>query len=198
VATFSPELITAQQHTDTKQEHDRGMELHLKKIKTIRNNIKRESGISIKRESNIKKDYCGLIIILILLVIIGVVTYFGFLFFEERDNKRTCEMPAGLECSDAEGDNTAGIKFTLQNKAGFDMNDVRIYLNSTQEKGNVLCKMDLDEPILREQERKTVFCQNLNIKPGLLKGVVSITYTNANTKQENYKTGRIEITIPTD
>lgn len=165
--------------------------MHLKRIKGIRKSIRITSAIKGNKEITrefIRKYWRSLLILLVATALI----LFVFSLFGGRENKNICEMPAGLACHAAEG-NSTGIKFVLQNKAEFDMKNLDIYLNSTQEKANVLCESGSNN--LKKQEKKIVSCRLANIEPGILKGVVFIKYTNADTKQENFKTGRIEIEI---
>ena len=131
--------------------------------------------------------------ILVVLVAIGALAYFGVLS-PDRFLPSKCFLPAGIACEDFKLDSAAGvsgqIKVVLRNGMGFDATGVGVYAaGCTPTTGNTLNN--------GQNPTFTLNCAAGTLNSGSkYNGQVNVTYTNADTglghKVQGTITGRVE------
>jgi hypothetical protein len=129
--------------------------------------------------------------ILVVLAAIGALAYFGVLS-PDRFLPEKCTLPSGVACLDFTG-TAATVTLVIQNSAGFDMQSVNVYVNSTT--ANFGCTAAGDTT-LTDGEKDTYTCTTGGLASGKFKGTLSIGYTNAQTSMNHVKAGELILKIP--
>jgi len=141
--------------------------------------------------------------ILVVLVAIGALAYFGVLS-PDRFLPAKCQLPAGIACTDfkvAEGatPTTGTVDVVLRNGIGFDMgsidatNDFRVAVTGCT--GDYIAVTDTVE--LKNGEQKTFPITDCTLSAGSkFNGELNVSYVNKNTKLahkvQGTITGRVE------
>jgi hypothetical protein len=130
--------------------------------------------------------------ILVVLAAIAALAYFGVLS-PDRFLPEKCTLPSGVACLDFTG-SASSVVLVIQNSAGFDMNTVSLYVNSTTD--NFACTDAGADATLTDGEKDTFTCGNLSLSSGKFKGTLSIDYVNAQTTLAHTKSGELILKIP--
>jgi len=130
--------------------------------------------------------------ILVVLAAIAALAYFGVLS-PDRFLPEKCTLPSGVACLDFTG-TAATVTLVIQNSAGFDMNTVSVYVNSTS--NNFGCTDAGGDATLTDGEKDTFTCTTGGLTSGKFKGTLSIDYTNAQTSLAHTKSGELILKIP--
>lgn len=128
--------------------------------------------------------------ILVVLAAIGALAYFGVLS-PDRFLPEKCTLPSGVACLDFTGDNS-GATLVIQNSAGFDMQNVSVYVNSTT--ADMTCTDDDADETLVDGEKDTFSCTG-TLPDGKYKGTITIEYTNAQTTLAHAKSGELILKV---
>ena len=124
--------------------------------------------------------------ILVVLVAIGALAYFGVLS-PDKFLPAKCTLPAGIACTDFKITATT-VDVVLRNGMGFDMTDVGIYVaGCTEDTGNTLAN----------GAQATLTATLCSLTSGSkFSGDVNVTYTNADSglthKVQGSITGRVQ------
>jgi hypothetical protein len=129
--------------------------------------------------------------ILVVLAAIAALAYFGVLS-PDRFLPEKCTLPSGVACLDFTG-TAATVTLVIQNSAGFDMQSVSVYVNSTTD--NFGCTAAGDTT-LTDGEKDTYTCTTGGLDSGKFKGTLSIAYVNAQTTMSHVKSGELILKIP--
>ncbi|MBN1543951.1 hypothetical protein JW898_00650 [Candidatus Woesearchaeota archaeon] len=131
--------------------------------------------------------------ILVVLAAIAALAYFGVLS-PDRFLPEKCTLPSGVACLDFTGTSTQ-VDLVIQNSAGFDMQNVNVYVNSTTTSFScpVLAPGDTT---LTDGEKDQYQCTGLTLPSGKFKGTLSIDYLNAQTGMTHTKAGELILKIP--
>ncbi|MBR9677211.1 hypothetical protein GOV04_03650 [Candidatus Woesearchaeota archaeon] len=135
--------------------------------------------------------------ILVVLAAIGALAYFGVLS-PDRFLPEKCTMPSGLACldftyNDISGTNADNFTLVLKNSMGIDLTGVNITMNGTG--CNVLgipvgsAAINGDDSLVDSEQDLYDF--NCGPTSGKFKGVVTVTYTNAQSGLRKTATGEI-------
>ncbi|MBW2964735.1 hypothetical protein KY363_04710 [Candidatus Woesearchaeota archaeon] len=130
--------------------------------------------------------------ILVVLAAIGALAYFGVLS-PDRFLPEKCTLPSGVACLDFTG-TAATVTLVIQNSAGFDMNTVNVYVNSST--ANFGCTDAQADATLVDGEKDTFTCTTGGLSSGKFKGTLSIDYVNAQTTMSHTKAGELILKIP--
>ncbi|MFH1063875.1 MAG: hypothetical protein V1729_02225 [Candidatus Woesearchaeota archaeon] len=131
--------------------------------------------------------------ILVVLAAIGALAYFGVLS-PDRFLPEKCTLPSGVACLDFTG-TADSVTLVIQNSAGFDMNTVSVYVNSTTD--NFACTDAGADGTLTDGEKDTFTCTpSPALTSGKFKGALVIDYVNAQTTLAHSKAGEIILKIP--
>jgi uncharacterized protein (UPF0333 family) len=130
--------------------------------------------------------------ILVVLAAIGALAYFGVLS-PDRFLPEKCTLPSGVACLDFTATNS-DVALVIQNSAGFDMQNVSVYVNSTTD--NFACTDSGADATLTDGEKDTFACGNLTLSSGKFKGTLNIGYTNAQTTMSHIKAGELILKVP--
>jgi hypothetical protein len=130
--------------------------------------------------------------ILVVLAAIGALAYFGVLS-PDRFLPEKCTLPSGVACLDFTA-TTSAVTLVIQNSAGFDMQNVSVYVNSTTD--NFACTDAGGDATLTDGEKDTFSCTNLTLSSGKFKGTLSIDYLNAQTTMSHTKAGELILKVP--
>ncbi|NQU78677.1 hypothetical protein HQ545_02820 [Candidatus Woesearchaeota archaeon] len=103
-----------------------------------------------------------------------------------------CILPPGVDCLEFSGSKSA-ITMILQNSAGFDMEEVSVHVTTTTAKYE--CNDIAGDAILKDGEKDTFTCAGLNLSEGLMKSILDIDYTNAQTILAHRKSGELNLEI---
>ncbi len=130
--------------------------------------------------------------ILVVLVAIGALAYFGVLS-PDRFLPAKCQLPAGIACTDFRIDGVANtLTIVLRNGLGFDTTAVGIYATGcTESTGNTLNNgQQANFPLTCSADPDTL------VSGQKYSGDVNVTYTNVDTdlahKVQGTITGRVE------
>ncbi len=115
--------------------------------------------------------------ILVVLVAIGALAYFGVLN-PDRFLPSRCTLPAGISCLDHEaryaGPGAAEIDFTLKNNLGYDLASVSVTASG--------CTSAATQPTFKNDEQRTFTPSGCLFTIGQkYSGQLNVTYTNTNT-----------------
>jgi hypothetical protein len=130
--------------------------------------------------------------ILVVLAAIAALAYFGVLS-PDRFLPEKCTLPSGVACLDFTG-TTSQVDLVIQNSAGFDMQTVSVYVNSSTD--NFACTDSGGDATLIDGELDTFTCAGLTLASGKFKGTLSIDYLNAQTTMSHTKSGELILKIP--
>ncbi|MBU2560700.1 MAG: hypothetical protein KKD17_00220 [Nanoarchaeota archaeon] len=130
--------------------------------------------------------------ILVVLAAIAALAYFGVLS-PDRFLPEKCTLPSGVACLDFTGTSTQ-VDLVIQNSAGFDMQTVSVYVNSST--ANFPCTDAGADATLVDGEKDTFTCGSLSLPSGKFKGTLNIDYLNAQTGMSHTKAGEIILKIP--
>jgi len=131
--------------------------------------------------------------ILVVLAAIAALAYFGVLS-PDRFLPEKCTLPSGVACLDFTGASSQ-VELVIQNSAGFDMQNVSVYINSTITTG-FPCTAAGDTT-LTDGEKDTYTCTPTPVLPaGKFKGTLNIDYVNAQTTMSHTKAGELILKIP--
>ena len=131
--------------------------------------------------------------ILVVLVAIGALAYFGVLS-PDRFLPSKCQLPAGIACTDFKISTASGVTIVLRNGLGFDTTGVTVGVSGcTSPAATTLTNGDQKNFIATD-------CKNVDgtaITAGSkFSGDVNVSYTNADTllthKVQGSMTGRVE------
>jgi uncharacterized protein (UPF0333 family) len=128
--------------------------------------------------------------ILVVLAAIGALAYFGVLS-PDRFLPEKCTLPSGVACLDFTG-STSTVTLVIQNSAGFDMQNVSVYVNSTT--ANFACTET--DTTMTDGEKETYSCTGLSLSSGKFKGTLNIQYVNTQTSLQHTKAGELILKIP--
>jgi hypothetical protein len=128
--------------------------------------------------------------ILVVLAAIAALAYFGVLS-PDRFLPEKCTLPSGVACLDFTG-TSATVSLVIQNSAGFDMQNVSVYVNSTT--ASFSCT-EADDT-MTDGEKETYSCTTGGLPAGKFKGTLNIAYTNAQTTMSHVKAGELILKIP--
>ena len=129
--------------------------------------------------------------ILVVLAAIGALAYFGVLS-PDRFLPEKCTLPSGVACLDFTG-SPSTVTLVIQNSAGFDMQNVSVYVNSTT--ANFGCTDAGADGTLTDGEKDTFTCTTGGLSNGKFKGTLNIAYTNAQTSLAHTKAGELILKI---
>ena len=130
--------------------------------------------------------------ILVVLAAIAALAYFGVLS-PDRFLPEKCTLPSGVACLDFTGTNSQ-VDLVIQNSAGFDMQNVAVYVNSST--ASFACTDAGADATLVDGEKDTFSCTGLTLPSGKFKGTLSIDYLNAQTSMTHTKSGELILKIP--
>lgn len=130
--------------------------------------------------------------ILVVLAAIGALAYFGVLS-PDRFLPEKCTLPSGIACLDFTG-STSEVVLIIQNSAGFDMNTISVYVNSTT--ADFTCTDEGADGTLTDGEKDKFTCSSLNLTSGKFKGSLTVDYINAQTDLQHSKVGELILKIP--
>lgn len=130
--------------------------------------------------------------ILVVLAAIAALAYFGVLS-PDRFLPEKCTLPSGVACLDFTG-TSSEVNLVIQNSAGFDMQNVAVYVNSSST--SFTCTDSEGDATLVDGEKDTFQCAGLSLPSGKFKGTLSIDYLNAQTTMDHTKSGELILKIP--
>ena len=113
--------------------------------------------------------------ILVVLVAIGALAYFGVLS-PDRFLPAKCQLPAGIACTDFRAD-TTGIYVVLRNGLGFDINSITVSISSDTVNCGVNDDGSGDDPLLNGKD--STYYLNCPLTSGSkFNGELAIEYRN--------------------
>ncbi|MBI1935513.1 hypothetical protein HYS31_03655 [Candidatus Woesearchaeota archaeon] len=114
--------------------------------------------------------------ILVVLVAIGALSYFGVLSPDKFLPSR-CTLPAGIACLDHLvqnfGPGNGEVSVTLKNSLGYDTTSVTVTASD--------CTSAASQPTFKNAEQRTFTASGCSISGQKYNGQVNVTFTNADT-----------------
>ncbi|MBL7055206.1 hypothetical protein ISS05_05615 [Candidatus Woesearchaeota archaeon] len=126
--------------------------------------------------------------ILVVLVAVGALSYFGVLS-PDQFLPGKCTLPPGIACIDHKATNFIGAGFgelyvVLKNGLGYDLSSISISATS--------CSSSVSYPILKNGEKITLTASDCDINAGeKYSGQINVTYTNVDTGLQHTSSGAL-------
>jgi len=121
----------------------------------------------------------------------GVAVHDGQIVNEEVFYPEKCILPEGFVCMDFEGSET-GVLMVIQNKAGFDVRDLKVKVNFPPEE--IVCTDSAGDSELISGEMETFTCTG-PLYYGQHKGTLTFDYLNTETGLTHSKSGEIIVDV---
>jgi len=132
--------------------------------------------------------------ILVVLAAIAALAYFGVLS-PDRFLPEKCTMPSGIACLDFAVPSNTSVILSLQNAAGFDMEEISVTLKN--DVGATLCTSSTP-PTLANGVKASYTLTSCSLPPSgqKVKAVINMQYNNSETHLQHDKIGELIAKMP--
>ena len=129
--------------------------------------------------------------ILVVLVAIGALAYFGVLA-PDKFLPSKCTLPAGIACIDHKASSTAGVTVVLRNGLGYDMSVVKVRINGCSTTADAAGATAITNGEKENYAYTVVACTGTTLTSGSKFNTdFTVTYTISDTGLEHISKGSI-------